>query len=197
MAIFTSFSGFLNFFHQASVPTNPLKLLFSKHQGPTWCYLQCFVLTSQPYLNYLLRGTQSMTPSSLKHLWLGFWNTIYSWVFLILEAVPPPPLSLNECIPLSCGISWWLGLLGPLQGRAVCTSRGVGRGGVSASRSWGWEPGERKASGFKGHLKQAQSLTQPEFIGVIRWGQVPQGNCGMPHNKREKGSGLHKVWVPS
>lgn len=123
------------------------------------------------------------------HILLGFLN---SW-----GCSPPPPLSLNECIPLSCGISWWLGLLGPLQGRAVCTSRGVGRGGVSASRSWGWEPGERKASGFKGHLKQAQSLTQPEFIGVIRWGQVPQGNCGMPHNKREKGSGLHKVWVPS
>ena len=60
-------------------------------------------------------------------------------VFFILEAVPSvfflTVLPLNECLPLAYNVSWWLGQLGPLRGRAVCTRREIGRAGVSASIS--------------------------------------------------------------
>lgn len=93
---------------------------------------------------------------------------------LFLLFLWPPFHWMNAfCFPVVSAGGW--ASSGPLQERVVCPSREVGRGGGSASGSWSWEGEERKASHFKGHLKQARSLTQPEFIGVIRESRLSSG----------------------
>ena len=109
---------------------------------------------------------------------LGFLSTVYSWFSFILW---PPPLSfflaswihssfffffflpLPEFTPLSFCYQLVVGLL---QGRVVVQEEKTGRKGwnLCASRSWGWEWEERRASGFREHLKWACSLTKAYWL---------------------------------
>lgn len=107
-----------------------------------------------------------INPSVLLHLLLslGFSSTVYPWFSFILWF--PPSLSffwLPEFTFLSFCHQLVVALL---QGRVVVREEKTGRKGwnLCASRSWGWEWEERRASGFRDHVKWAWSLTKAYWL---------------------------------
>lgn len=105
-------------------------------------------------------------------------------------------ISLNECILLSRGISWWLGQLRPPAGEGGLPKQGSRKGWRLCI--WKLKLGRGREEGFS---FQRSPETSPKsdttrIYWCNRWEQALQQNCGMPH-KREEGCGLRTVWVPA
>lgn len=94
---------------------------------------------------------------------LGFLSIIYSWFSFILWL--PPSLSFFLTFWVHSFLCYHL-VVGLLQGRLVVQEEKTSRKGwnLCASRSWGWEWEERRASGFRDHLKWACSLTKAYWL---------------------------------
>lgn len=94
---------------------------------------------------------------------LGFSSTAYPWFSFILWF--PPSLSFSW-LPEFTFLSFCHQLVvGLLQGRVVVEDK-TGRKGWNpcASRSWGWEWEEKRASGLRDRVKWAWSLTKAYWL---------------------------------